>query len=267
LNSDNKSSYKKKIPKQKEPVASRVSIKPSTLLAPVPIVMVSCQGKPDGKRPLPNILTVAWAGTVCSDPPMLGISIRKERWSYEQIKETREFVINLVTKDLLHSADYCGVKSGAEIDKFSACKLTPVKAEGMNLAPSIAESPLTLSCRVSQIIQLGTHDLFLAKIVGVEVDSTIMKGKKICLENAGLIAYAHGEYFELGSVLGFFGYSIASAEVLKRRMPAAKNEKPLKVRGELRKSGPGAGSSKSNYLSKNNYSAKNSYSTKNKSKK
>lgn len=251
MKNDKKPDYKPESIKQNKPLSSKVSIKPSTLLAPVPIVMVSCKGKPDGERPEPNILTVAWAGTVCSDPPMLGISVRKERWSYEQIKETREFVINLVTKDLLKNADLCGVKSGAEINKFKVCKLTPAKAEGMNLAPSIEESPLTLSCRLSQIVQLGTHDLFLARIVAVEVDSSIMKGKKICLDEAGLVAYAHGEYYELGSILGFFGFSIASAEALKRRMPAVKSEKPLKTRNDYKKTGQSATPSRNSYPTHN----------------
>lgn len=201
------------------PKQERTSIKPSTLLAPVPVVLVSCKGKPDGARPNANMMTVAWAGTVCSDPPMLAISIRKSRWSYEQIKESREFVVNLVSKELLNATDFCGVKSGAEIDKFKECQLTPVAAQGLHLAPAVAQSPLTLSCRLSQIVELGSHDLFIAKIVAVEAADSLMKANKICLDRADLVAYAHGEYYALGPVLGFFGFSVASAAVIKRRMP------------------------------------------------
>lgn len=197
----------------------KVSIKPSTLLSPVPVVLIGCCGKPEGQRPQKNLITVAWAGTICSDPPMLSISVRKDRWSHQQIKETREFTVNLVDQDLLWAADFCGVKSGQDVDKFQECKLTAITAENLPLAPAVAQSPMTLSCRLSQIIELGSHDLFLAKIVAVQVDPKIMKGQKICLDQARLTAFAHGEYYALGEILGFFGYSIASADVLYRRLP------------------------------------------------
>lgn len=226
----NRRSVNKNIPVKVEP-GEKISIKPTTLLAPVPVVLVGCSGKPDGQRPQNNLITVAWAGTVCSDPPMLSIAVRKERWSYEQIKETREFTVNLVSKDLLWATDFCGVKSGKDVDKFKECKLTSVKAEALPLAPAVKESPLTISCRVAQIIELGSHDLFIAKIVAVQVDPKIMKGQKICLDQAELTAFAHGEYYEIGSILGFFGYSIASADVLRRRLPAPAAEKAKTSRG------------------------------------
>lgn len=220
----------------KREISEKISIKPSTLLAPVPAVLIGCCGKPDGQRPQKNLITVAWAGTICSDPPMLSIAIRKERWSHQQIKETREFTVNLVDKSLLWAADFCGVKSGRDVDKFKECKLTAAPAEALPLAPSVAESPLTLSCRLSQIIELGSHDLFLAKIVAVQVDPRIMKGQKICLDQAELTAFAHGEYYAIGEILGFFGYSIASSDVLYRRLPkeAADNISGSKDRRKIR---------------------------------
>lgn len=220
----------------KNELREKISIKPSTLLAPVPAVLIGCCGKPDGQRPQKNLITVAWAGTICSDPPMLSIAIRKERWSHQQIKETREFTVNLVDKSLLWAADFCGVKSGQDVDKFKECKLTAIPAEALPLAPAVAQSPLTLSCRLSQIIELGSHDLFLAKIVAVQVDPKIMKGQKICLDQAELTAFAHGEYYAIGEILGFFGYSIASSDVLYRRLPktAADNITGSKERRKIR---------------------------------
>ncbi len=188
--------------------SSRVTWKPGNMLYPVPAVMVSCQreGEP------PNIITVAWAGTICSSPAMLSISIRPERHSYDIIKETREFAVNLVTKDLVRAADYCGVKSGRDVDKFTQMKLTPCSLEHIK-APGIEECPVNLACRVVEIKPLGSHDLFLAEVVGVTVDSRYMDEKgKFRLNEAGLISYSHGEYFELGKKLGSFGYSVKKAE-------------------------------------------------------
>ena len=174
------------------------------MLYPVPAVMVSC-GRKEEK---PNIITVAWAGTICSDPAMLSISVRKERYSYNIIKETREFAVNLVTKDLVKATDYCGVKSGREIDKFRECGLTPIESKTIS-APSIAESPLTLECKVKQVVELGSHDMFIAEVTAVSIDDKYMdKNGKFHLNDAGLIAYSHGEYFELGRKLGKFGYSV-----------------------------------------------------------
>ncbi len=175
------------------------------MLYPVPAVMVSCMR--EGEKP--NIITVAWTGTVCSAPPMVSISVRKERYSYHILKESKEFVINLVTKDLVFAADYCGVKSGRDTDKFHQMKLTVQPSRHIQ-APGIGESPLNLECRVTQVLPLGSHDLFLAEVLGVTVDDRYMdKAGKFHLNDAGLVAYSHGEYFELGEKLGRFGYSVA----------------------------------------------------------
>lgn len=175
------------------------------MLYPVPAVMVSCMR--EGEKP--NIITVAWTGTVCSAPPMVSISVRKERYSYHILKESKEFVINLVTKDLVFAADYCGVKSGRDTDKFGQMKLTVQPSRHIQ-APGIGESPLNLECRVTQVLPLGSHDLFLAEVLGVTVDDRFMdKAGKFHLNDAGLVAYSHGEYFELGEKLGRFGYSVA----------------------------------------------------------
>lgn len=180
------------------------SWKAGNMLYPVPAVMVSCQ-RAGGK---PNIITAAWAGTICSDPAMLSVSIRKERYSYGIILETKEFVVNLVTKDLVYAADYCGVKSGRDVDKFAQMKLTPQKMEHIN-APGILQSPVNLECIVKDIIPLGSHDMFLAQIAGVTVDDRYMdKSGKFHLNAAGLTAYSHGEYYELGNKIGTFGFSV-----------------------------------------------------------
>ena len=174
------------------------------MLYPVPAVMVSCQ-RP-GERP--NIITVAWAGTVCSDPAMVSISIRKERYSYDIIKETGSFVINLVSRDLTAAMDTCGVRSGRDMDKFQELHLTPQQSQHVE-APGVAECPVNLECRVSQVVPLGTHDMFLAEVVGVSVDRQYMDEKgTFHLNDAGLVAYSHGTYFELGEKIGTFGYSV-----------------------------------------------------------
>lgn len=174
------------------------------MLYPVPAVMVSC-GRKNEK---PNIITVAWAGTVCSDPVMLSISVRRERYSHAIIQETGEFAVNLVTKELVRAADLCGVKSGRDIDKFRECRLTPIESKTI-AAPSIAESPLTLECKVKQVIALGSHDMFLAEVTAVSVEDRFMdENGKFHLNSTGLCAYSHGEYFELGKRIGKFGYSV-----------------------------------------------------------
>jgi flavin reductase (DIM6/NTAB) family NADH-FMN oxidoreductase RutF len=174
------------------------------MLYPVPAVMVSCQ-RP-GERP--NIITVAWAGTVCSDPAMVSVSIRKERYSYDIIKESGSFVINLVSRDLTAAMDTCGVRSGRDMDKFKELHLTPQPSQHVE-APGIAECPVNLECRVTRVIPLGTHDMFLAEVVGVSVDRRYMDEKgTFHLNDAGLVAYSHGTYFELGEKIGTFGYSV-----------------------------------------------------------
>lgn len=183
---------------------SKISFKPGNMLYPVPAVMVSCARK--GEKP--NIITVAWAGTVCSSPAMLSIAVRKERYSYAIISETKEFVVNLVTKKLTFATDYCGVKSGRDVDKFKEMHLTPQESQNV-CAPGIAESPVNIECRVVDVKPLGSHDLFIAEVVGVTVDDSYMDSKNVFhLNGAGLVAYSHGEYYELGKKIGRFGYSV-----------------------------------------------------------
>ncbi|MCD8118106.1 MAG: flavin reductase family protein [Lachnospiraceae bacterium] len=183
---------------------SRQAWKPGNMLYPVPAVMVSC-ARPGEE---PNIVTIAWAGTVNSDPPMVSVSVRPERYSHDIIKETGEFVINLTTKDTVFATDYCGVKSGRDVDKFEAMHLTPCPSVAVS-CPGIAESPVCLECRVTQVIPLGSHDMFLAEIVQVTVDERYLdENGKFHLNDLGLVAYSHGEYFLLGEKLGSFGYSV-----------------------------------------------------------
>ena len=198
----------------------KIIIGNSTILNPVPVVMVSCAGKdPSDEAQRPNIITVAWTGTINSEPPMVSVSVRKSRHSHKLISDTGEFVINLVNKQLCKPCDLCGVKSGADIDKFKTCGLTAVKAEGLNYAYAIKEAPVSVSCKVESVIELGSHDMFTAKIVGVTADSYLLdKNGRLCLDNANLVAYNHGEYFLLGKKLGFFGYSVASEDIIKKRM-------------------------------------------------
>ena len=195
-----------------------VQLKPGTLLAPVPAVMVSCARK--GEKP--NIVTLAWVGTVNSEPPMCSVSVRKERFSHGIIRESGEFVINLVGEEQLKATDFCGVKSGRDVDKFAACGLTPAAVEGF-FAPAIAECPLYLACRVASVQDLGSHDLFLGKIERVGVKKEMMDDSgRLDFGRMKLIAYNHGVYYALGGALGFFGYSVAAPEVLERRMKEIK---------------------------------------------
>lgn len=191
----------------------------SAMLNPVPVVMISCAGlHPGNPEERPNIVTIAWAGTINSEPPMVSVSIRPERHSYGLIRDTKEFVINLVSEDLVKCCDYCGVRSGAKEDKFKELSLTAIPAEGLTYAPAIKEAPASISCRVVSVTSLGSHDMFMAQIVGITANSDLMnKAGKLCLEDAGLISYSHGEYFAPGRYLGFFGFSVASPEALKRR--------------------------------------------------
>lgn len=178
--------------------------KPGNMLYPLPAVMVSCQR--EGERP--NIITLAWAGTICSDPVMISVSIRPERYSYDIIKETKEFVINLTTKDLTFATDYCGVKSGRDVDKFKDMKLTAAQASKVS-CPIIAESPVNIECKLKEIVKLGSHDMFIADVVAVDVSEEYMdENGKFDLNNTGLMVYSHGEYFTLGEKLGKFGYSV-----------------------------------------------------------
>ncbi len=190
---------------------------PCTLLAPVPAVMVSCAGPEEGARP--NIITIAWAGTVNSDPPMVSVSVRKNRFSHHIIKESGEFVVNLVDQERCKAVDFCGVRSGKDVDKWQACGLTPMPAIGMTHAPAIAECPAYLACKVRQVLELGSHDMFIGEVVGVQVrDDLFAADGSLHLEKAGLVAYNHGVYQRTAEVMGFFGYSVARPEVLARRM-------------------------------------------------
>lgn len=178
--------------------------KPGNMLYPVPAVMVSC-ARPGA---VPNIITVAWAGTVCSDPAMVSISVRPERYSYDIIKETGEFVINLVTKDLVFATDYCGVKSGRDEDKYQKMGLTPLPSQKIS-APGIAESPVNIECRVVRELPLGSHSMFLGEVVNITIEDRYLKETgKFELNQTGLVSYSHGEYFLLGEKLGKFGYSV-----------------------------------------------------------
>ena len=178
--------------------------KPGNMLYPLPAVMVSCGRK--GERP--NIVTIAWTGTICSDPPMAFISVRPERFSYPIIKETGEFVINLTNEALTPAMDYCGCVSGAKVDKFKECGLTPEESKYVS-CPGIKEAPVSLECKVTQVVPLGSHDMFLAEVVGVKADIKYFDDKGVFhLEDAGLIAYDHGTYHSLGKAIGSFGYSV-----------------------------------------------------------
>ncbi|MDD3958764.1 MAG: flavin reductase family protein [Clostridiaceae bacterium] len=198
----------------------RVEFPPTVLLYPLPAVMVSCAGSDIAKtKDRPNIITIAWAGTVCSDPPMLSISVRKSRHSHRLISETGEFVVNLVGKNLARACDYCGVKSGADEDKFASCDLNAIPAIGLNIAPAIKQTPLYLSCVVRQVLELGSHDMFIAEIVSVSAQQSLIDERgKICLERAELVSYVHGDYYSLGEMFGFFGFSVASQDKLAKRM-------------------------------------------------
>ena len=189
------------------------SWKPGNMLNPVPAVMVSVAD--EAHRP--NIITVAWAGTICTNPPMVSISVRPSRYSYDIIEKTGEFVINLTTEKLARACDYCGVVSGRDVDKFAETRLTP-QASRYVKAPGIEESPVNIECKVTEVKELGSHDMFLAKVVGVTIDNQYMDDRgKFNLNASGLTAYSHGEYFELGKKLGSFGYSV--------RKPAKKKKK------------------------------------------
>ena len=174
------------------------------MIYPLPAVLVSCGATPEEY----NMLTVAWTGTICSDPAMCYISVRPERHSYEIIKRTGEFVINLTTEALARATDWCGVRSGKDYDKWREMGLTPAPATSVN-APISDQAPVNIECRVKQIIPLGTHDMFIAEVVNVIVDEQYLDEKgKFDMVRAGLIAYSHGEYFTLGRSLGHFGWSV-----------------------------------------------------------
>jgi len=192
---------------------AKQSWKGSVLVAPVPPALVTC-----GTMEKPNILTVAWTGVLSSHPPKTYISLRPERYSYPIIKESGLFVINLTTEALVRAADFCGVRSGREMDKFAAMGLHPEEVSPDFPCPMLKESPLSLCCRVEQVLELGSHDMFLAEILSVEVDESLLdETGRLALEKAHLAAYAHGQYFALGRTLGTFGYSVRKKKDTKRK--------------------------------------------------
>ena len=194
----------------------RMLWKPGNMVYPVPAVMVTAADR-EGKS---NIITIAWTGTVCTNPPMAYISVRPERYSHGMLKETGEFVINLTTEKLVRATDYCGVKSGRDTDKWKETGLTPIPAQEVNV-PLIKESPVNIECRVSEIRELGSHHMFLARVVAVDVDEAYLNEQgRFELQKAAPIVYSHGEYYGLSSLLGTFGYSVR-----KKTVPARGNKK------------------------------------------
>ena len=187
---------------QKDNIYRKQEWKPGNMLYPLPAVMVTVA---DGEG-RDNIITVAWTGTVCTNPPMVYISVRPERYSYHMIAKTGEFVINLTTRKLAYATDYCGVKSGREVDKFASLRLTRQKASKV-LPPLIGESPVNMECRVTECMKLGSHHMFLAEVVTVHASEAYMD-QTFHLEQAEPIVYSHGAYCDLKSILGTFGYSV-----------------------------------------------------------
>ena len=200
---------------------AKVSWKGGTLLGPLPPVMVSC-----GDMESSNIITIAWTGILSTIPPKTYISVRPSRHSYAIIKERGEFVINLTPASLVKEADFCGIYTGAKVNKFERCKLHKQKASSLD-CPMIEESPLSIECKVTDVISLGSHDMFIADIVAVNVDEALLdKDGKLRLDKARLAAFAHGEYFELGKMIGSFGFSAKKKN--KKNTDPAKHPKKAK---------------------------------------
>ncbi len=201
--------------------------KGSVLLNPVPVVMITCRNK-EGKE---NVFTVAWTGTICTKPPMLSISIRPERLSYEYIKETMEFTVNMPHRKQTRETDFCGVRSGRQLDKIKECGFTMVEGKDINVT-FIKECPVNIECKVKQIIPLGTHDIFLAEVVGSHVNENLMdENDKIHLEWANLISYSHGEYFPISNEpIGKFGYSVAKKKEVEKKVEEVKKIEKSKKR-------------------------------------
>lgn len=184
---------------------TKVNFKPGNMLYPLPAVLVSCGSMQDGKI---NLITVAWTGTVCTNPPKLYISVRPERHSYDMIRNSGEFVVNLTARSMTRATDYCGVKSGRDVDKWKECRLTPIAADTVS-CPMVEQAPVNIECKVDQVLELGSHHMFIADVTAVHVDEDLLDEKgTFHLEKAGLMAYSHGRYFDLGKELGSFGYSI-----------------------------------------------------------
>ena len=187
--------------------------KPGNMLYPLPVVMVSCKRKDER----PNIITVAWAGTICTNPAMLSISVKPERYSYDIIKESGEFVVNLVTKDMAYETDFCGVKSGKDIHKFKELGLKEAESKIVKV-PGIDKSPVNIECKVVEVKELGSHSMFIAKVVSVNVNEALIdETGRFNLNQADLLTYSHGEYYSLGKKVGTFGYSVKRKKNKKRR--------------------------------------------------
>ena len=211
---------------------ARVYWKPSNLLNPVPAVLISCT---DGEGH-DNVMTAAWAGTVCSDPVMVSVSIRKSRHSHAMIMKTREFVMNLTSEEMVRAVDYAGIYSGAKIDKFDLpgqLHMTKERAHVVS-APCVAESPLCLECKVTQVLELGSHDMFIAEVVSTDVDERLLDEEgRLDLTRAKLIAYSHGEYWTLGRKVGKFGFTSLKSEK-ENNLKEKKQPKELKGRKKSR---------------------------------
>lgn len=192
---------------------TKIKMKPGTLLSPVPVVLVSC-----GRGEKANLITVAWTGIINSEPPMTYVSVRKERHSHHIIAEEKEFVINLTTEDLLYATDFCGVKSGASVDKFKELKLTR-EAGSLVACPMVAEAPVSMECKVFEVKEFPTHDMFMAEIVAVHAREDLMDAKgRLRLDKARLICFAHGEYLGVQEkALGGFGFSVMKPSTQKRK--------------------------------------------------
>jgi flavin reductase (DIM6/NTAB) family NADH-FMN oxidoreductase RutF len=193
---------------------SKILWKPGTMVYPVPAVMVSCGSSPEEY----NIITVSWTGTICTDPAMCYISVRPTRHSYSIIKNTGEYVINLTTRSLAYATDWCGVKSGKDHDKFAEMKLTPVPASVIK-APLIKESPVNIECRVKEIMELGSHHMFISEVVAINADEEYFSKKTgvFKLSDAEPICYLHGRYYETGRLIGKFGFSVEKIKTKKKK--------------------------------------------------
>mgnify|MGYP002798331649 FL=1 len=195
--------------------------KPGNMVYPLPAVMVSTADKKGNT----NILTIAWTGTVCTNPAMVYISVRPERYSYHMIKESGEFVINLTTEELIRATDFCGVRSGKDMDKWKECRLTEGRAVSLEYAPVIEQSPVNIECKVKSVQELGSHHMFLAEVTAVQADEKYMdENGKFELNKTGLLAYSHGEYLGLGKRLGTFGYSVRKKPAGKKGGRAGRDE-------------------------------------------
>ncbi len=200
-----------------------IPVNPGTLLSPVPVALIGSGAEGKDGMPVRNLMTAAWVGTVCSDPPMVSVSIRPSRYTCELIDQSGEFTVNLTDRAMLRGTDYCGVRSGREEDKFTRCRWTPAPAGDLRFAPGIAESPLCLGCQVRRRLELGSHVMFIGEIVFTGVREDLMDSLGgINLHQSQLLTYSHGVYSVTGKPLGFFGCSVAAPKVYRRRMQALK---------------------------------------------